>query len=249
MGLLTAVVLTRNEERHLPDCLASLRWADHVLVLDSGSTDATLEIARRSGARVASHPFTNYSQQRQHALSLVETPWVLFVDADERIPQGLATEIQAALAQDGACAYWIPRENYFWGRRLRGGGWWPDEQLRLLSVDHCHYDTLRAVHEVAAVNGETAHLTQPMVHLNYDDWAEFLAKQHEYAALEAQRRRAGGESPRPHNYVLQPLREFWRRYATLSGWRDGMTGLLVCAAMGWFELLTLRMTSRAGREA
>jgi len=269
----TAVVLTLDEARHLPDCLASLSWADDVVVLDSGSTDGTADIARTAGARVAVHPFENYSRQRQHALSLVATPWVLFVDADERVSPALAAEVREVLGaaeteaatvggstagesptddpsagdlargepmtNGSAVAYWIPRVNDFWGRRLRGGGWWPDHQLRLLRVDRVRYDPDRAVHEVAAVAGPTGHLTEPLVHLNYDDLVEFRAKQAAYAVLDARRRRAEGQRVRPHNLVLQPLREFWRRYWILEGWRDGIAGWLLCSLMAWYELRTL----------
>jgi glycosyltransferase involved in cell wall biosynthesis len=236
----TAVVLTLNEEPHLPDCLASLSWADSCVVLDSGSSDGTQARAREAGAEVVVHAFENYSMQRQRALSLVRTPWLLFVDADERVPPALAAEVRRELLAPLADGYWIPRENHFWGHAMRGGGWWPDHQLRLLSVSRASYDPTRAVHEVAHVEGETAKLAEPLVHINYDSLAEFRSKQFEYAALEVVKRRARGETVRPHNLVVQPVREFWRRYVTLGGWRDGGTGLTVCALMGWYELTTLR---------
>ncbi len=96
--MISAVVLTRNEERHLPDCLASLNWVDELLVLDSGSQDKTVEIAEAAGARVEYRPFTHFGEQRQAALELVHHPWLLFVDADERIPPALATEIQQLIS-------------------------------------------------------------------------------------------------------------------------------------------------------
>jgi glycosyltransferase involved in cell wall biosynthesis len=243
---LTAIILTHNEERHLPDCLATLTWADERLVLDSGSTDRTVTIAREAGARIATHRFENYGRQRQHALTLATTSWVLFVDADERIPAPLATAIRDAIASEDAAAYWIARENYFWGHRLHGGGWWPDYQLRLLEVARCAYDPDQAVHEVARVDGPTAQLAPPMIHLNYDDLGEFRAKQRAYAELEAERRHAGGYWVRPRNLLLQPLREFRRRYVTLGGWRDGPTGLLLCSLMAWYELVTLQRVARLG---
>lgn len=255
----TAVVLALDEALYLPDCLASLTWADELIVLDSGSTDGTLDIAHAAGARVVHHAFENYARQRQFALSLVATPWVLFVDADERVPAELAAELRAVVASlvrsaqdarssaaaqsssDAPAAFWIPRRNVFWGHALRGGGWWPDRQLRLLRVDRVHYDPDQAVHELAVVEGATGALAEPMVHLNYASWGEFRTKQMAYARFEAQKRAARGEGVRARNLVLQPLREFRRRFVALGGWRDGLLGAGLCAWMAWVELRTLWM--------
>lgn len=236
---LAAVVLTRDEAEHLADCLASLAFADDVLVLDSESTDATCAIARAAGARVITHPFENFSRQRQAALDRVTTPWVLFVDADERVPPELADAVRDAVTSGAANGFWIPRVNVFWGHRLRGGGWWPDHQLRLLRADRAAYDPARAVHEVAEVDGATAALDTPLIHLNYASWSEFRAKQRAYARLEAARRAAAGDRVRPRHVVTRPAREAWRRFVTLGGWRDGWLGAALALAMGWYELRTL----------
>src|SRR5215213_4298997 len=133
--MLTAVVLTRNEERHLPACLASLAWAPAVVVFDSYSTDGTVAVAQAAGARVVQRVFDNYAGQRQAALAAVESEWVLFVDADERVPPALAAEIQSVLAPTGTPvaptpAWWIPRHNYIFGTLTLHAGWYPDYQLR-----------------------------------------------------------------------------------------------------------------------
>lgn len=245
----TTVVLTLNEAGHLPDCLESVRELGPVLVLDSGSRDATVAIARAAGARVETRPFVNYSIQRQAALDLVDTPWVFFVDADERVPPPLASAVSRAVARtdaDAPVAYWIARRNLFWGHALRGGGWWPDRQLRLLRVDRARYDPARAVHELAEIRGTTGRIDSPLEHLNYASWAEFHAKQRAYARLEADRRRAAGQRLRPHNLLLQPLREFQRRFITHQGYRDGVLGLRLAMAMAWTELVTLWWLRRAG---
>ena len=241
---MTAVVLARDEARHLPDCLASLAWADALVVVDSGSTDGTPDVARAAGATVVYHAFENYSRQRQFALGLAATPWLLFVDADERVPAALAAEIRRSLATSAAAGFWLPRHNVFWGHRMRGGGWWPDYQLRLLRPDHAHYDPDRAVHEEAVVDGPTVRLTQPLLHLNYDSPRELWARQNTYARLEAQRRHATGWTRRRRQLLTMPTRAFWRRYVTLGGWRDGWTGLLVCGLMAWHEVEVLRQLAQ-----
>jgi glycosyltransferase involved in cell wall biosynthesis len=235
----TAVVLTRDEEAHLGACLATLAWAHRLLVLDSGSTDATVQIASAMGAEVHPLEFENFSIHRQRGLSLVHTEWTLFVDADERVPEALAAEIAAAVRSDEFAGYWIARRNVFWGRTLAGGGWWPDWQLRLLRTAKAHYDPTRTVHEVAELDGIAGRLAEPLVHLNYDSWHEFRTKQRSYALLEARRRSLSRPAPRTRSFISLPLREVWRRFVALGGWRDGATGAALALAMAYYEGVTL----------
>jgi len=236
--MLTAIVLTLNEERHLPDCLTSLAWTDEVVVFDSFSTDATVTLAEQAGARVIQHPFENYARQRNAALEAVpEAEWVLFVDADERIPPPLAEEIRAATRAGQAVAAWIPRHNYIFGRLTRHAGWFPDFQLRLLKNGKVRYDRDRPVHELALVDGPTVHLAHPMVHLNYATVREFVVKQHYYAEYDAQILFQEGRRVRPWNYILQPPRHFWWRFVTLQGWHHGFHGLRLSLLMAYFQLV------------
>lgn len=245
---ISAVVLARNEERHLPDCLRSLRWADEVLLVDSGSTDRTREIATAAGARVEVRPFTHFGDQRQAALEMARGEWVFFVDADERVPSELAAEVQEVVARQGPeVGWWVPRRNFFWGREVRHAGWAPDYQLRLLRRDKACYDRTAIVHEVARLDGPAGYLRFPLIHLNYDSWGEFWAKQRAYAPYEAQRRRLEGQRCRPWTFVLQPLREFWRRFVTLQGYRDGLLGLGLSVGMAGFELIVCWHLWKLGR--
>lgn len=236
---LVAVILTRNEARHMVACVTALRaWVDAVVVWDSGSTDATCELARRSGALVVQRPFDTYAAQRQAALDTLHATWVLFVDADERVTPELAAEIRAALTADAGVqppvdGYWLPRRNFIAGVETRGGGYYPDYQLRLLRRAAAHYAP-RAVHEIAQVAGATRELTHPLIHYNYRDWAHFHAKQPAYARFEADVLAARGIRPRPHNFVLQPLREFCRRFWTLRGYRDGLHGLRLALWLAYY---------------
>lgn len=239
--MISAVVLTYNEAAHLPDCLASLTWADEVLVLDSGSTDRTREIATEAGVRVEHRTFTHFGDQRQAALALASHEWVFFVDADERVPPALAEEVQAVVrATRAEVGWWVPRRNFFWGHEVRHAGWSPDYQLRLLRRDAAQYDPTALVHEVAHLDGQTGYLETPLIHYNYDSWREFFDKQAEYAEYEAHRWHAEGRRVRPYTFLLQPLRAFWRRYVMLRGYRDGWLGAALSAAMAWFEWLVCR---------
>lgn len=244
--MLTAIVLTLNEARHLPDCLRSLAWADEVLVYDSFSTDATVAVAEAHGARVCQRRFDNYAGQRNAALQATTAEWVFFVDADERVPPALREEITGVLARPEA-GWWVPRDNYLFGRLTRHAGWYPDYQLRLLRRAAAQYDPARPVHELVRLDGAAGHLRQALVHINYEAVGEFIAKQKAFARLDAQRLQLEGVHARPHHLVTMPLRQFWWRLATLGGWRDGWHGLRLSALMGLFEFEKYRLLLR--REA
>jgi N-acetylglucosaminyl-diphospho-decaprenol L-rhamnosyltransferase len=244
---LAVVVLTLNEERHLPDCLASVRdLGRQLLVVDSGSTDRTVEIARAAGAEVVTHRFVDFPSQRNAALELVREPWVLFVDADERVSAGLAEEIRRALplADETVAGFWIPTQNWMWGKWIRGGGWWPDEHLRLLRVGRARYRPEVAVHEVVELDGEARHLRAPLVHINYESRGEFVRKQLRYARLVARTLLQQGKRPRRRTFLGQPLREFWRRFVALRGYRDGLDGAFLAATLACATLVTWVLVAR-----
>ncbi|MFN3331810.1 MAG: glycosyltransferase family 2 protein [Caldilinea sp.] len=235
---LAAAILTYNEAHNIVDCVASLRdWVDAVIVWDSGSNDDTAVRAAAAGALVVQRPFDNYAAQRQAALDTIAAEWIFFVDADERATPALATEIRHAIAHEGEAApvgYWIPRRNFIVGHEMRGGGFSPDYQLRLLRRGAAHYVADRQVHEIVELTGAEAFLTNPLIHYNYLSWAQFHHKQRFYATYEARILAGRGIRPKPHNFILQPLREFRRRLITLAGWRDGWRGVWMALLLAWY---------------
>jgi glycosyltransferase involved in cell wall biosynthesis len=233
---LTAAVIARNEERMIADCLASIAFADERLVLvDSSTTDRTREIARLHQARVEQRTFDNFAAQRDWALQLASDEWVLFVDADERVPPGLRSEVLATIARpDGKRGFWIPRHNYLMGRVVRHAGWFPDYQLRLVERRATHFDPTRPVHELALVDGPLGYLREPLIHFNYASFREFISRQERYSSLEAERWLMEFGRPRARALVGQPLREFWRRYVTLEGYRDGALGLVLSLTLAYY---------------
>lgn len=237
MVRLIAIVLTYNEAEHITDCLETLRFADARLVLDSGSTDRTQQLARMSGVGVIERPFDNYTGQRNAALEAVKdrAEWVLFVDADERVSPALAAEIQQVIDQPEIAGWQIPRHNYLFGVLTQGAGWYPDYQTRLLRVGFARYDPARQVHETVLLEGPLGTIKEPFIHYNYKDLAQFHAKQNKYVQYDAQMLYKQGIRPKPYTYLLQPLRHFWWRFVTLKGYRDGWHGLRLSALMGWYE--------------
>jgi (heptosyl)LPS beta-1,4-glucosyltransferase len=244
----TAVVLTLNEERNIEACLESLAWAGNLVVFDSFSTNGTTDLARRAGAEVIQHPFENYAQQRNATLDRVEADWILFVDADERATPALAAEVQEVTGGGREeVAWWVPRHNYIFGRLILGAGWYPDYQMRLVRRGRARWE--RPVHEVAVVDGPEGYLENPLIHYNYDDLADFVARQEKYADYDAGILFQQGVRPRFYTPCSQAARQFWWRFVTLRGAQDGLHGLWLSLLMAYYEAVKYRRVARLWRAA
>lgn len=235
---LSAIILTLNEATHIGECIASLSWADRVIVFDAFSEDETVALARTAGAEVQKNTFENYAQQRNAALSAVETDWVFFVDADERGTPELGEEIRDVIDSRPEAGWYVPRHNYIFGRLTRGAGWYPDFQLRLFRHGAVRYE--RPVHEIAVVDGEVGYLQSPLMHHNYEDAAQFHRKQQRYTDYDARILLKQGARPKVYTPLTQMLRHFWWRFVTLEGFRDGLHGLRLSALMAYYEWLKYR---------
>lgn len=238
MPELTAIVLTLNEAKHIQGCIQSLAWADRVVVFDSYSQDDTVSLAQDAGAELFQSKFENYAQQRNAALDTLQTDWVFFVDADERGTPALGAEIRKVMVDRHERGWYVPRHNYIFGKLTRGAGWFPDHQLRLFKHGCVRYE--RPVHELAVVDGAIGYLQQPLTHYNYENTAHFHAKQRAYSSYDARILYDKGVKPKPHNFVLQPLRQFIWRYGTLSGYKDGLHGLRLSLYMTYYEWVKYR---------
>ena len=246
---LSVAIISRDEEHHIGQALASIiDLADEIVTLVNEPTrDRTASICKSYGARLSIEPWRGFPAQRNRALELCNSDWVLFLDADERVPPTLASEIHTLLATDSGIpassafksvvGYWIPRYNQFFGKILRGGGWYPDHQLRLLRRGYAHFDEARRVHEFAELDGESEYLHEHMLHINIEQVDELLLKQRSYAIQEAHMLYHEGRRARLRNLVGAPVREFHRRYLGLSGYKDGSLGLFLCATMAYFEFV------------
>jgi glycosyltransferase involved in cell wall biosynthesis len=252
--MLSVAIIAKDEQRQIGAALTSVAGlADEVIVLlDSRTSDRTAAISREHGAQVIIEPWRGFAAQRNRALDLCVGDWVLFLDADERVSPELRAEIREGtgnreqgtgnrtsvpcpLSPVPYAGYWIPRHNQFFGTTLRGGGWYPDHQLRLLRRGRARYDETQLVHEFAQLDGPAGYLTQHLLHLNIEHMDELWRKQTSYAIQEAQTLYQAGRRARWRNFVGAPLREFRRRYVSLGGYRDGATGLLLCATLAYFE--------------
>ncbi len=241
MAKILVAILTKNAAAHIGDCLKSVQWADQIMLEDSYSNDGTVEIAAEFGARVYQNEFVNFAVARNRALSNAQArgfEWLLFVDADERVTPELAEEIRSAIDQPDVAGWWLPRYNVMWGHIMRGGGWYPDYQLRLMRVNAAYYDPERQVHEIVVLDGQAGYLTGHLIHYNYDNLAQFKSKQDRYIDFEAKILKEKGVRAKPWTYLTMPLREFKRRYVSLQGYKDGWVGLQVCSLMSWYMFVT-----------
>ena len=243
----TAIVPALNEEHNIVDCLESLAWADRrVVFMDSRTTDRTEELARKVEAEVMLHPFENFAQFHNAAMERVEANWIFFVDADERATPELAEEVRSVTNGSHEEVAWsVPRHNYIFGRLTLGAGWYPDYQSRLLLRGRVHWE--RPVHEVAVVDGPEGYLKNPLIHYNYDDLADFIARQERYTGFDAEI--LFQQRVRPHFYTpySQAVRQFWWRFVTLRGTRDGLHGLWLSLLMAYYEAVKYQRLARLWR--
>jgi (heptosyl)LPS beta-1,4-glucosyltransferase len=242
----TAIVPTLNEEHNILDCLASLAWADRRVVFDCFSTDETVDLARQAGVEVIQHPFENFAQFHNAAMDMVEADWIFFVDADERATPELGAEVRTVT--DGSheeVAWSVPRHNYIFGRLTLWAGWYPDYQTRLLLRGRVHWE--RPVHEFTVVDGAQGYLESPLIHYNYVDLPDFVARQERYTDFDAGILLQQGVRPRFYTPYSQALRQFWWRFVTLQGLRDGLHGLRLSLLMAYYEAVKYRKLMRLQR--
>jgi len=228
---LTVLIPAKNERRNIRLCIESARpIADEILVADSGSTDGTMEIARQLGCRIVERELVNFSDFKNWAIPQAAHPWVLILDADERITPELAAEIRGVLADPPANrdGFWIGRHNYFLGHRIRHCGWNTDDVFRLIRRDVCRY-TQRRVHESIAVEpGRAGRLKAKMEHYTIWNYDQCLAKLAHYSRLQAQDQHQWGRRPRVLSMLFRAPLRFFQLYLLRLGFLDGMAGIQVC---------------------
>ncbi len=237
--MLSAIVLTRNEERNIEHCLASLSWADELLVVDSGSTDATVALAQKYGATILEHPFTDFASQRNFAMQQAKGDWVLFLDADERITLELEEEIRRVISQETktipACVYAIPRHTYFFGKRLRFSDARHDAPIRLFPKrDVCW---TQPVHETITTALPCRRLQNPMLHYSTRDYDHYRQKVREYVPLELITMREKGVRPTFFHVLWRPIAKFFYLYFWRLGILDGVTGLQYAILSAYYTLV------------
>jgi glycosyltransferase involved in cell wall biosynthesis len=246
---LTLVVITRDAGAEFAACLASAAFAAETIVVDSGSRDDTVEIARRSGARVIEQPWLGFGPQKNFAVAQAAHDWILCLDADERVSIELAESIRVALAAPRHTAYAMSRRNRFLGRWLNHGEGYPDWNLRLFDRRHARWSD-DPVHEHVLADGAVGRLEGDLLHASGESLDAYLAKQNRYTTLQAEALYARGERFSATRLVFSPIVRFVRFYVLHAGFLDGVAGL-AHIAIGCFnsfcKYAKLRALEQAGR--
>jgi glycosyltransferase involved in cell wall biosynthesis len=250
---LSAIVITMNNERTLRRCLESLRWADEIVVVDSGSTDSTHDICRELGAQVhVTADWPGYGPQKNRALDRATGDWVISVDSDEWIRPELRDEIQRTVATPTSLpAYAMPRRSSFCGRYMRHSGWWPDYVVRLFRREAGRF-TDDHTHERLVVNGRVGRLREPLMHEAITDLEQMLAKMNAYSASSARMKSQQGKRATLLTAVLHGAWTFFRTYVVRRGFLDGREGFILAIANAegsYYRYVKLMLLDRGRRDA
>ena len=235
---LSLCLITYNEEKNLEECLKSFAsLASEIVVLDSGSTDRTREIAEICGARFFVAPFEGFGRQKQHAIDLTTGSWVFVVDADERATPPLVEEIRTVLASDGPLdGYEVNRLNFFLGKPILHSGWAPDPVLRLFRKGAGRTSD-NLVHEEILVSGRVGRLRSSLYHYTYRTLGDYLKKAARYASLSSREKLKRGARPGILKILLDPPFVIFKMYVLKQGFRDGKEGLFLAILYGFYTAI------------
>lgn len=237
----SVVIVTKNEEMNIKDALDSTKDSAEIIVLDSYSTDRTVEICRRYTDKVFQREWQGYSRQKQAAVNMAAGPWVLILDADERITSELRKEIADVVNENKYDGFYIPRKNFFIGKWIKRSGWWPDYTLRLFKKDAGSLEN-REVHEKVIVKGSVSHLKHPLEHYTYDSISDYLKKTDNYSTLAAKELKKNRATPNPLDLIFRPFFTFIKMFFLRLGFMDGMHGLILAVLYSYYTFLKYAKT-------
>lgn len=226
MPKLSVIIITKNEAENIRACLESVKWADEIIVVDSGSNDATVEICRELGAHVYQHDWPGFGMQKNRALSYATNEWVFSLDADERVTTQLQEQLINAMQKGGKDGFYVPRLSQFCGKFIRHSGWYPDYVLRLFRRTRGRFSD-DMVHERVILDGVSGRLNSPLLHYSYRNEADVQRKTQQYARAGAMQLKNKGKTA---SLADAPLRAGWafvRTYILRLGFLDGAAGFNV----------------------
>jgi len=226
----SAIIPTFNEENNIERAIKSVLWADEIIVIDSFSTDSTLEIAKKYGVRIIQHEYVNSATQKNWIIPQASHEWVFLLDADEYATEGLIDEIDSVIRkQPKETGFWIRRRNYFMGKRVNFSGWQNDKVIRLFRRDHCKYEN-KHVHAEIITDGNVGQLSQVIMHNTYRSLNHYLAKINWYSTWKAYDKIEKGTTTSIFfNLLIKPPYRFLHDYFFSLGVLDGKVGFIISA--------------------
>lgn len=235
---LSVVIPTYNEAENIPTLLQQLSWVEEVLVVDSFSTDATPQLVTQYGATLLERPCDTLGKQKNWAIEQAKHPWVLILDADERLTPPLIAEIKAIVANDDRSyvGYEVYRQNYFMGQAISYGGLQRDKVIRLIQRGRCAYDH-KQVHESIRTTEKVGQLQHKLLHYTYKSLQHFIQKNERYAIWSAQDHQKKVPKVGYFHLLVKPLGRFLTQYLLKRGFLDGKSGLIFCAVSSWAVFL------------
>lgn len=236
MDPISLVVITRNAEEHITRCLKSVPFAADIVVLDSGSTDATVTIAKNLGARVYVEEWRGFGPQKRRAVELAQTDWILSLDADEALSNKALAEIQKLMSEPRAqAAYALPRLSFHLGRWIWHGGWYPDWQIRLFDRRQANWSADQ-IHE-KVVSSSVGRLSNPIQHWVFKDLADQVATNNRYSTLGAQTLKTTGRTFWLFHLIVKPPVKFIETYLWKLGFLDGLPGFIIAVGAAYSVFL------------
>ena len=243
MEKLSVTIITKNEEKNITRCLMSVKWADEIVVLDTHSTDRTVEICRQFTDQVFCVDWHGYGKQKNLCADRASHNWVLNIDSDEEISPEGAEEIKEVLRQGAPkhFVYHFPRKNFFAQRWVRFGGWYPDRISRLYDKTQVSF-TESQVHEKLVPDGNVGSLHNPILHYSFAGMEDYIERQNRYSTLYAREKMSNGFRASWSHLVLRPPMAFIKNYFIRQGFRDGFLGLFLAMAFAFYTFLKYAKT-------
>ena len=229
MAKLSVIIITKNEAENIRGCIESVAWADEIVVVDSGSSDATVGICRELGVQVLERDWPGFGMQKNRALAAATGEWVFSIDADERVTPELRASIETVLSNPDCIAYEISRISSYCGRFMRHSGWYPDHIVRLFRRNSARF-TDDLVHERLIVEGKIGRLEGELLHYAFDDLEEVLRKVNQYSSAGAAMMQKKGRHASLTGAVLRGLWSFVRSYLLRGGFLDGAEGFMLAVS-------------------
>ena len=235
MTKITAIIPTLNEEIHIEAAIKSVDFADEIIVIDSFSTDKTIELAEKYNVKIIKREFDDFSSQKNFAISKAKHAWIYVLDADERVTPEVRKEILEAVQNPkNNVGFFVRRSFYFAGKKIKYSGWQRDKVVRLFLKEHCTYQGI--VHETIRTNGELGFFKNKIDHFGYKNYNHFISKIHQYGELKAKELHSKGKKVTAYHLLIKPTYRLFSHFILKKGFLDGYTGLVLSITQAYAVL-------------